>query len=60
MRINLYKRKHSVDNINKFKKRLSEEKWQEILDNDDANNDYNPFIEQFNKVLVLHGNINEF
>ena len=46
----IYKRNHSVDNINKFKKRLSEVKWQEILDNNDANDDYNTFIEQFNKV----------
>ena len=46
----IYKRNHSVDNINKFKKRLSEVKWQEILDNNDANDDYNTFIEQFDKV----------
>ena len=36
--------------LTNFKKRLSEVKWQEILDNNDANDDYNTIIEQFNKV----------
>ena len=35
----IYKRNHFVDNINKFLKRLSEVKWQEILYNNDANDD---------------------
>ena len=30
--------------------KLSEVKWHEILDNNDADDDYNTFIEQFNKV----------
>ena len=46
----IYKRNHSTDNMNKLKKSLSEIKWQEILDNNDANDDYNTFIKQFNKV----------
>ena len=40
-----YKRIHSDANIAKFQQRLSDVKWQEILDNNDANDDYNKFIE---------------
>ena len=46
----IYKRNHCDDNISKFKKRLSEINWQEILDNNDANDVYNTFIERFNEV----------
>ena len=42
-----YKRIHSDGNIAKFQQKLSDVKWQEILDNNDANDDYNKFIEIF-------------
>ena len=42
-----YKRIHTDDNIAKFKQRLIDVKWQEILDNNNANDDYNKFIETF-------------
>ena len=43
----VYKRHHSDDNIDKFKYRLSDVKWQEVLNNNDANDDYNKFVETF-------------
>ena len=43
----VYKRHHSDDNIDKFKQRLSDVKWQEVLNNNDANDDYNKFDETF-------------
>ena len=33
--------------INKFKQRLSDVKWQDELNNNDANDDYNKFVETF-------------
>ena len=42
-----YKRINSDANIAKFQQRLSDVKWQEILDNNDADDDYNKFIETF-------------
>ena len=42
-----YKRIHTDDNIAKLKQRLIDVKWQEILDNNNANDDYNKFIETF-------------
>ena len=42
-----YKRIHTDDNIAKLKQRLIDVKWQEILDNINANDDYNKFIETF-------------
>ena len=44
----IFKRKHSNENVNRLKQRLSDVKWQEILDNRDVNDDYNKFIETFN------------
>ena len=45
----IFKRKHCDVNLNKFnKKRLSEIKWQEVLDNNDVNDDNDKFIERFN------------
>ena len=46
----VFKRKHCDVNLNKFKKRLSEIKWQEVLDNNDVNDDYDKFIERFNSL----------
>ena len=43
----VYKRNHSDDNIDKCKQRLSDVKWQEVLNNIDANDDYNKFVETF-------------
>ena len=45
-----YKRNHCDVNLNKFKKRLSEIKWQELLDNNDVNDDYDKFTERFNEL----------
>ena len=45
-----YERNHCNVNLNKFKKRLSEIKWQELLDNNDVNDDYDKFIERFNEI----------
>ena len=42
-----YKRIHTDDNIAKFKQRLIDVKWQEILDNNIADDDYNKFFETF-------------
>ena len=42
-----YKRNHCNENINNLKQRLSHVKWQETLDNNDANDDYNTFVEKF-------------
>ena len=41
------KRNHCDDNINKFKKRLSDVKWKEVLNNNDANDDYNKCVDTF-------------
>ena len=46
----VYKRNHCGDNIHKFKKRLSDVKWQEVLHNDNVNNDYNRFVETFEMI----------
>ena len=45
-----YKRCYSNDNITKFKKCLSEVKWSEVLDQIDANNDYNMFVNKFQEI----------
>ena len=45
-----YKRIHTDDNIAKLKQRLIDVKWQEILDNNNANDDYNKFNETFDTV----------
>ena len=42
-----YKRNHCNVNINKFKQLLSDVKWDEFLDNKNANEDYDKFIERF-------------
>ena len=50
-----YKRNHSDDNITKLKHKLSEVKWCEILDGNDADVDYNKFLETFdNTMIVFH------
>ena len=36
-----------LNEINKFKQRLSDVKWQDVLNNNDANDDYNKFVETF-------------
>ena len=41
---------HSDDNITKLKHKLSEIKWCEILDGNDADVDYNKFIETFDNI----------
>ena len=44
-----YKRCHSDGNISKFKQSLSNEKWEEVLDDIDVNQDYNNFANKFKK-----------
>ena len=44
----LYKRNHSDHNISKFKQKLSDVTWHEILNNVDVNDDYNKFTETLN------------
>ena len=46
----IFKRNHCDVNIKTFEKRLSEVKWQEVLDNNDVNDDYDKFIERFNEI----------
>ena len=46
---NMYRRVHSDDNISKLKKKLSDVKWQEILDNTNVDSDYDKFLETFNQ-----------
>ena len=43
----VYKRNHCDDNINKFEQRLSDVTWQDVLNNNDANDDYNKFVKTF-------------
>ena len=45
----VYRRNRCGENINKFQKRLSDVKWQEILNNN-ANDDYNKFVESFETI----------
>ena len=44
----LYKRRHTVDNINIFQSNLSKTNWQNILVNGNGNDDYNAFVKKFN------------
>ncbi len=46
----VYKRKHCETNLKKLKQNLAEIKWNEILDNNDVNHDYNKFTETVTKV----------
>jgi len=43
-----YKRNHTNDNITNLKQKLSGVKWKEILDNNNADDDYNTFLKTFN------------
>ena len=43
----IYKRINSNENISKLKQKLSDVNWQEKLDNNDVNVDYDKFIEMF-------------
>ena len=45
-----YKRCHSEDNISRLWKCLANVKWDEILDNVDANQDYDTFINKFEEL----------
>ena len=45
-----YKRCHSDDNISRLKKCLADVKWEEVLDNVDANQDYDTFINKFEEL----------
>ena len=42
-----YKRVYNDDNVSKFKKCLSEVKWEELLDNINAEDDYTKFVNKF-------------
>ena len=42
-----YKRKHTEANTTQFKQKLSNVKWQEVLDGNNAEDDYDKFIETF-------------
>ena len=46
---NLFIRENTV-NLNKYKNRLSEIKWQEVLDNNDVNDYFDKFIKRFNTI----------
>ena len=43
-----YKRVHNDDNIDQLKKELAKVKWHEVLDETDANHDYDKFVTVFN------------
>ncbi len=45
-----YKRCYSDDNISKFKNNLSKVNWNEVLDNIDAEHDYNVFVNKFQEL----------
>jgi len=45
-----YKRKHTDANIDLFKEKLKAVKWNEVLDNNNANDDYDKFIDTFNRL----------
>jgi hypothetical protein len=42
-----FKRFYNDDNISKFKERLAKVKWEEVLDNNNTEDDYNKFIKNF-------------
>ena len=44
----IFKRNHSDVNINKFRQKLSDIEWQNVINNNDVNDDYTKFIEKFN------------
>ena len=46
----MYRRNHSDDNISKLNKKLSEVNWCEILDGNNANDDYDKFIVTFDNI----------
>ena len=46
----MYRRNHSDDNISKLNKKLSEVNWGEILDGNNANDDYDKFIVTFDNI----------
>ena len=46
----VYKRNHTDDNIDRFRNRLSKVNWNEILDGDEVNSDYNKFLNKFNEL----------
>ena len=46
----MYKRNHTNDNITHFKKTLSEVNWHDILENNNADGDYDKFIVTFDKL----------
>ena len=46
----MYTRKHSEDNVTKFKNCLSRVNWNEILDGNDANSDYDNFVNRFKEL----------
>jgi hypothetical protein len=46
----VFKRKHSNANVDKFRKKLSEVKWEESLHNNNANDDFNKFTNIFEKL----------
>jgi len=45
-----YKRKHTNENVSKFKQKLSEVNWQERLNNINADDDYKKFVNIFNDI----------
>ena len=48
--IYIYKRHHTNDNIELFRRELAKINWINILANDDVNKDYDAFIKTFNDV----------
>ena len=46
----VYKRNHSDGNVSNLKQRLSNVKWNEILDNNDVNDDYDKLVDTFNTI----------
>jgi len=45
--VSYFKRFHNDNNISRFKEKLSNVNWNEILDNENADDDYNKFVEHF-------------
>ena len=46
----VYKRNHSENDIDRFRRSLSKVNWNEILDGDEVNSDYSKFLIKFNEL----------
>ncbi len=48
-----YKTNHTKDNESKFKQKLSDVRCEEVLDNNNADVDYNEFIKTFDSMFTV-------